>query len=473
MNGAGRKGEDVMKIKVQIVIEHDELDEPITEEIACLCRGDLLPEMMGLTLAEGKELLANMQAVMVRHQAEEYVDQQRYCSDCGKQYGKNGEHEIVWRSLFGKLRLHSPRFYTCRCRPRETKSFSPLAVLLPDRTAPELLYLQTKWASLMSYGLTTDLLADTLPVNTSTRSVILNTQKVAERMEEALGEEQVMFAHGCPRDWADLPMPDGRITVGLDGGFVHAREGDNRKAGWFEVIAGKSVTWEGEAKCFSFVHSYDEKPKRRLFEVLQSQGLQMNQDITFLSDGGDTVRDLQFYISPWSEHVLDWFHITMRLTVMKNITTGLPSDPYLETILDDLESVKWYLWHGNVFRALEMLNLIEDHLEIFEDENDVVHKLLRTVQEFVGYIDVNNGFIPNYGERYRYGEAISTAFVESTINWVVSKRMVKKQQMRWTKRGAHLLLQTRTSTLNGDLRDTFCDWYPSMERTVENLPLAV
>jgi hypothetical protein len=85
-----------------------------------------------------------------------------------------------------------------------------------------------------------------------------------ERMEEALGEEQVMFAHGCPRDWADLPMPDGRITVGLDGGFVHAREGDNRKAGWFEVIAGKSVTWEGEAKCFSFVHSYDEKPKRRL-----------------------------------------------------------------------------------------------------------------------------------------------------------------------------------------------------------------
>jgi hypothetical protein len=145
----------------------------------------------------------------------------------------------------------------------------------------------------------------------------------------------------------------------------------------------------------------------------------------------------------------------------------------LDTILDDLESVKWYLWHGNVFRALEMLDLIEDHLEIFEDENDVVHKLLRTVQEFVGYIDVNNGFIPNYGERYRYGEAISTAFVESTINWVVSKRMVKKQQMRWTKRGAHLLLQTRTSTLNGDLRDTFCDWYPSMERTVENLPLAV
>jgi hypothetical protein len=462
-----------MKIKVQIIIEHDELDEPVVNEIACLCRGDLLPETMGLTLAEGKELLATMQAAMVKHQAQEYVDQQRSCPDCGKRRSNKGRHEIVWRSLFGKLRIKSPRLYRCSCQSRPTKSFSPLATLLPERSAPELLYLETKWASLLSYGLTTDLLADTLPIETSTKAVILNTHKVAQRMEDELGEEEVMYIDGCPRDWAALLRPDGRITVGLDGGYVHAREGDNRKAGWFEVIAGKSVTWDGEAKSFGFVHQYDEKPKRRLYEVLQSQGLQMNQDITFLSDGGDTVRGLQFYLSPWSEYVLDWFHITMRLTVMKNTAKGLPPDPYLDTILGDLDSVKWYLWHGNVFRALEMLGLIEGHLEIFEEEDAVARKLLQAVQEFEGYIEVNHGFIPNYGERYRYGEAISTAFVESTINWVVSKRMVKKQQMRWTKRGAHLLLQTRTTTLNGDLRDVFCNWYPAMAQTVENLPLAV
>src|SRR6266851_1116118 len=44
--------------------------------------------------------------------------------------------------------------------------------------------------------------------------------------------------------------------------------------------------------------------------------------------------------------------------------------------------------------------------------------------------------MPNYGERYRAGEAISGAFVESAVNQVVSKRMVKQQQMRWTSRGA-------------------------------------
>ncbi|MCO5195634.1 MAG: ISKra4 family transposase [Anaerolineae bacterium] len=462
-----------MKIKVQIVIEHEALDEPLVEEIVCLCRGDLLPETMGMTLAEGKDLLANMQAAMVKHQAQDYVDQQRQCPDCGKRRGTKGQHEIVWRSLFGKLRLKSPRLYNCACQPHTTKSFSPLTVLLPERSAPELLYLETKWASLMSYGLTTDLLADTLPMETSTQAIILNTQQVAQRMEDALGEEEVVYIDGCPRDWAALPRPDGRITVGLDGGYVHAREGDNRKAGWFEVIAGKSITWDGEAKSFGFVHQYDEKPKRRLYEVLQSQGLQMNQDITFLSDGGDTVRDLQFYLSPWSEHVLDWFHITMKLTVMRNMAKGLPNHPFLEDIYDDLERVKWYLWHGNVYRALELVDLIEDHLDICESKHRAVRKLLTKIQEFGQYIANNQAFIPNYGERYRYGECISTAFAESTINWVVSKRMVKKQQMRWTKRGAHLLIQARTKTLNGELRDTFCDWYPEMARTVAHLPLAV
>jgi hypothetical protein len=78
---------------------------------------------------------------------------------------------------------------------------------------------------------------------------------------------------------------------------------------------------------------------------------------------------------------------------------------------------------------------------------------------------VNEQFIPNYAERYRYGEAIATGVVESTVNQVVSKRMIKKQQMRWTKKGAHLLLQVRSQALNEDLRASFQRWYPSLEKT--------
>lgn len=140
-----------MKITIQIIVEHDELEEPLVEEIGCLCRGEHLPETMGLTLQEGKDLLANLQATMVKHQAEEYVAHQRPCPHCGNQRSNKGMHEIVWRSLFGKLKIQSPRLYSCSCRPQAKKSFSPLAGLLTERSAPELLYLQTKWGSLMSY----------------------------------------------------------------------------------------------------------------------------------------------------------------------------------------------------------------------------------------------------------------------------------------------------------------------------------
>jgi hypothetical protein len=67
------------------------------------------------------------------------------------------------------------------------------------------------------------------------------------------------------------------------------------------------------------------------------------------------------------------------------------------------------------------------------------------------YIEHNKGFIPNYGERYRNGERISTGFVESTVNQVVSKHFCKKQQMQWTKRAAHLLRQMRVKMLNYEL----------------------
>jgi hypothetical protein len=77
---------------------------------------------------------------------------------------------------------------------------------------------------------------------------------------------------------------------------------------------------------------------------------------------------------------------------------------------------------------------------------------------------------PNYGERYRYGERISTGFVESTVNQVISKRFCKRQQMQWTKRGAHLLLQMRVKTLNQELGVMFQRWYPDLQ--LETEPLA-
>jgi hypothetical protein len=243
------------------------------------------------------------------------------------------------------------------------------------------------------------------------------------------------------------------------------------------VIAGKSQPDEGEAKCFAFVTTSDVKPKRRLFEVLKAQGLQRNQQVVFLTDGGDTVRELPMTMTPESEPWLDGFPLTMRLTVMGPMAKGLaleraPAGPTGDDEVDrldvaglekPLEGLKWHLWHGNVYRALQIVEDLECDLDSGIDPTERETKLLKAVREFPHYIEVNQAFIPNSGDRYRHGETISSAFVESTVNPVISQRMVKKQQMRWTQRGAHLLLQVRTPVLNDDLRATFERWYPGLK----------
>ncbi|MCP4987825.1 MAG: ISKra4 family transposase, partial [Colwellia sp.] len=57
-------------------------------------------------------------------------------------------------------------------------------------------------------------------------------------------------------------------------------------------------------KYFRLVQRYDNKPKRRLYEVLKSQGMQDNQEIIFMSDGEEAVWNLQQYLNPNAIHVL-------------------------------------------------------------------------------------------------------------------------------------------------------------------------
>lgn len=472
-----------MKFTLKLVWTADSGEE-VTQEMGGLEREELSPTTLGLTLAEGKAWLKAIQTAMVECQISACLDAVRPCPVCHQPRRAKGYHDSTFHTVFGTITVASPRLYHCGCQPHPTQTFSPLAERLPEHVTPERLYLETKWGSLVSYGLTVKLLQEVLPLDEPLNPVTVRNHllKVAERMEAALGEEQAAFIEGCPRDWGRLPIPDGPLTVSLDGAYVCAQP----KQGWFEVIAGKSVlefrrddpSEERSSKCLAFVQTYDEKPRRRLFELLRSQGMQENQQVVFLSDGGEDVRSLPLYLNPESEHWLDWFHITMRLTVLQQTAKGLPLEigegdethALRDQILKWLESIKWYLWHGNVYRALQHLEGVEMDLDAagFERDDEVIAKLFKAVEEFHTYIRNNCSFIPNYGERFRHGETISTAFAESTVNQVVSKRMVKRQQMQWSPRGAHLLLQTRTRVLNDELEDTFRGWYPGFRPRAPN-----
>ena len=133
---------------------------------------------------------------------------------------------------------------------------SPLRRLIPDHVAPERLYLEARWSSLVPYAAAAGLLADILPIESGANAKTLreHTLRVAERAEAELGDERPCFIDGCPADWAGLSIPQGRIVVGLDGGYV--RNWDDRKTN-FEVIVGRSVPEDRNSRYVGLVHGYD------------------------------------------------------------------------------------------------------------------------------------------------------------------------------------------------------------------------
>ena len=117
---------------------------------------------------------------------------------------------------------------------------------------------------------------------------------------------------------------------------------------------------------------------------------------------------------------------------------------------------------SNLHDGKEMIEHFVMDLDGIETAYASIKALRKAAGEFETYIANNAGMIPNYAERRRYGERVSTGFVESTVNTVVGKRFCKRQQMRWSKQGAHLMLQTRTRTLDSTLRQKFDQWYPGL-----------
>jgi len=154
----------------------------------------------------------------------------------------------------------------------------------------------------------------------------------------------------------------------------------------------------------------------------------------------------------------------MRLTVLSQYARGVAHHDKAEgaRLLASVESIKWLLWHGNQYRADEEIAFFESDVDDLEVSYPSLGKFGRAAHEFAVYIASNAGSLINYGERFRSGERISSCLAESTVNAVISKRFAKRQQMQWTKRGAQLLLQTRTRTLDGRLRPLFERWYPGL-----------
>jgi hypothetical protein len=118
-------------------------------EVALIEREDFaVPETVGLSLDEGKQLTAAIQAEIVRAQAALMGERFRWCEHCGAKLWSKGYYSATFRSVFGDVPVKVRRLSACSCRSgsQEPKSFA--AIMATGGIAPELAYITGKFAAL-------------------------------------------------------------------------------------------------------------------------------------------------------------------------------------------------------------------------------------------------------------------------------------------------------------------------------------
>ena len=205
-----------MKLRLEVIWESE--GEEQRRNVMAIERSQLAMETLGLNLGESKTLLDSVQDIVVAQQVAENLEERRRCSHCGERYANNcgGTKEV--KTLFGRVKVANPRWNQCRCQPSGTKTFRPTLSWLQGQTSPELLYLETKWASLIPFAKVADLMREVLPLDDGTNHETIRRylHETAERMEKELGDErQLRLFEEEVAAQEDLAPPDGPITVGI------------------------------------------------------------------------------------------------------------------------------------------------------------------------------------------------------------------------------------------------------------------
>ena len=154
---------------------------------------------LGLTLAEGKRLLASVQQVVVAAQADSHATRRPDCQSCGGRC-----HVKDWRmhriaTLFGEVRVQLPRFLCVGCGRTE----SGLSWPSHCRSTPELDQLQARFSALMPFRVAAEILQYVLPVDTgkSPETLRSHTLRVGRQLSDTVADQPAAAAAAIKSAW--------------------------------------------------------------------------------------------------------------------------------------------------------------------------------------------------------------------------------------------------------------------------------
>ena len=215
------------------------------------------------------------------------------------------------------------------------------------------------------------------------------------------------------------------------------------------VVAGRATLTDRTARLYAYVHNQVPSAAAWLDQFLCASGVSPDERVISDDAGefGKAVEGSQLARG----RILDWFHIAMKFKAAENSVFGSATIEPLEreVVKTEIDHAKWLVWHGKGGKSVARIKALDASL--LARQGYECSTLWWNLRRLYFYIDNNAGTLVNYGARYRKGLPISSSIAESAVNQVVSHRMAKKQQMRWTDEGAHRLAQVRVADLNGEL----------------------
>ena len=190
---------------------------------------------------------------------------------------------------------------------------------------------------------------------------------------------------------------------------------------------------------------------RRTLDALGRTG---DTALTAFTDGCSGLRAILAAAGVTGPPIADWFHLAICLQHAKQVAEALPADApdqqqVKAEIVTEVERLRWRAWNGKAKDAQITLKRLRTLLPVLEREP--VRKLKRALRAIDRYLRNQSAWLVDYAERWRAGLRVGTSLTKGTANFLVNKRMAKSQQMRWSRRGADLLLQVRCAVYNGAL----------------------
>ncbi|WP_237143627.1 ISKra4 family transposase [Phyllobacterium zundukense] len=418
---------------------------------------------IGLSIDDGKAIMKSLQSAVVNQEMETYALFRRVCPDCQTFRPVKDYTKRRIRTVFGTVEVRNPRWMLCQdCYPGMVGGFTVLKEICPDRATPELMELTARLGSMLPYRQAARMLAEFLPIEpTETHATVRNrTIRIGGLLDDQLVEEawqsRSEIADQCQ---LEMQLPgDHRKEFVISVDTAHIRGADPNMARNFEIVVARCGRGDVGGRYFVTSNTDRSEIRDRSLQALRKEGYCGLGDVTVISDGAEILKRLPRAMPTPTKHIIDWFHIAMKVQPMQQIADHLVrsrSDlvENLPTIDRDIKAVKWRLWHGRGDRAIRDLERIIAQLQVLRQDDLCAGRLHNLGSQLLTYIRSNRGAIINYGARYRAGLRVATTLAESAVNSLVAKRMVKKQQMRWSQHGAHMLMQVRTAEINGELRD--------------------